>query len=192
MDLKPNNVTRPSRHTLPQLIDNELPQKFINEQDGNVPKVIGWRQSHLAHDGRQSPIDQYPNHLGNQPPAHTTNVEVNNNGNYYRPWKEEIAISFARSLGNFCAFPFRLIGGVFEGVFAAGIRLMKLVIFAVLAPTLLYTGMQMYKASENGETLVEAAAAVGKQSIGLMGAVLGGIWDGIFGDDEPAPPEKAK
>lgn len=122
------------------------------------------------------------------PPPHT-NVSVNNSGNFYRPWKEELALSFGKSVGNFFAFPIRLIGTLFEGILSAGIKVLSWILFAVIAPTLLYTGMQMYQASQAGESSTAAAAEVGKQAIGLIGAVLGGVWDGVFGDKAASPAE---
>lgn len=117
-------------------------------------------------------------------PSHQpqTNVSVNNNGNFYRPWKEELALSLGRTVGNFFAFPIRLIGKIFEGIVAAGISLLKLILLAVIAPTLIYTGMQMYQARQAGEPIAAAAADVGKEAIGLVGAVLGGMWNGAFGE----------
>src|SRR3546814_5965607 len=51
-----------------------------------------------------------------------------------------------------------------------------MMLIAVVAPTLIYTGIAMYEARAAGESSTEVAAEVGKQGIGLVGAVLGGIW----------------
>ena len=139
-------------------------------------------------DGDLGPYSD-PRSMTYDDPGSGTNVSVNNNGNFYRPWKEELALSFGKSVGNFFAFPIRLIGNIFEGIVSAGIGVIKLILIAVIAPTLLYTGMQMYHAGQNGESSTAAAADVGKEAIVLVGAVLGGIWDGIFGGDEDTTPE---
>lgn len=125
----------------------------------------------------------FPRESRVSPPS--TSVNVNNNGQFYRPWREELALSFAKTIGNFFAWPFRLVGKLAEGILNAGIGIVKMMLLAVVAPTLIYTGLQMYQARAAGESSTAVAAEVGKQGIGLVGAVLGGIWDGIFGDDEP-------
>src|SRR3546814_17668465 len=53
--------------------------------------------------------------------APSTNVSVNNNGQFYRPWREELALSFAKAVGNFFAWPFRLLGKLAEGILNAGL-----------------------------------------------------------------------
>lgn len=118
-------------------------------------------------------------HNQGQAPA----VTVNNNGQYYRPWREELGISFGRTLGNFFAFPIRLVGGVFSGIangiVGIGMTIVKLIVMAIIMPTLIYTGFQMYEAKQNGESSTEVAAEVAGEAIGLAGAALGGIWDAI-------------
>lgn len=114
-----------------------------------------------------------------------TNVQVNNNGQFYRPWREELALSFAKTIGNFLGWPFRLVGHIAEGILNAGLGIVKMMLLAVVAPTLIYTGIEMYQARAAGESSAQVAADVGKQGISLVGAVLGGVWDGIFGDETP-------
>lgn len=119
---------------------------------------------------------------GNQPQA--PSVTVNNNGQYYRPWREELGISFGRTLGNFFAFPIRLVGNILQGLLGIGMSIVKLIVLAVVAPTLIFTGIQMYQAKQNGESSTEIAAEVAGDAIGLAGAAIGGIWDAIFDSDE--------
>ncbi len=125
-----------------------------------------------------------PEHGFGTATAQAPSVTVNNNGQYYRPWREELGISFGRSVGNFFAFPVRLVGGIFEGILGIGMTIVKLIVMAIVMPTLIYTGFQMYEAKQNGESSTEVAAEVASDAVGLFGAALGGIWDGIFGGDD--------
>src|SRR3546814_3220354 len=103
---------------------------------------------------------------------------------FYRPWREELALSFAKAVGNFFAWPFRLLGKLAEGILNAGLGIVKMMLIAVVAPNLIYTGIAMYEVRADGESSTEGAAEVGKQGIGLVGDVLGGNWDGILGEEE--------
>lgn len=205
MDKKLNAHRRPaeiSNNVQPRTRPAVLDGRSMDTVDRPLPD--GWRQhpqqlrpqQRYAAYGRPphlDPVDpryaDYPAYYSDesypQPPV--TNVAVNNNGNFFRPWKEELALSLGKAIGNFFAWPVRLIGGIAEGVINAGLGILKLVLMAVIAPTLIYTGIEMYEASQAGESATEAAAEVGEQAVGLMGAVLGGIWDGVFGDDEEKP-----
>lgn len=132
------------------------------------------------------PIDpaQYYAAHGYYPPAPATNVEVNNNGQFFRPLKEELTLSFARSIGNFFAWPFRLVGRFIEGAIMAGLGVLKLVSVAIVMPLVLFTGYQYYESNQD-KPGTEVAAELGKDGVGLVGAMLGGVWDGIFGSDDP-------
>lgn len=189
-----------SRQPLPPTIDG----KTMKTVEHTLPQ--GWHQhpQQVRPHQRFAPYGQPP-HLGNadqgnagypvyydsngNPQQPVPHVEVNNNGQFYRPWKEELALAFGKNIGNFFAWPLRLVGGIVEGIINAGLGIVKLVLIAVIAPTLIYTGMEMYQASQQGESATAAAAEVGKDAIGLMGAVLGGMWDGVFGSDDEAPAQ---
>ena len=69
--------------------------------------------------------------------APSINVGVNNNGQFYRPWREELGLSFAKTIGNFFAWPFRLVGRLAEGILNAGVGIVKMMLIAVVAPTLI-------------------------------------------------------
>lgn len=112
--------------------------------------------------------------------AQAPSVHVNNNQQMYRPWREELGISFGRTVGNFFAFPVRLVGRIFEGILGIFMTIVKFIVIAVVMPTLIFTGYQMYEAKQNGESATEIAADVAGEAIGLAGAALGGIWDAIF------------
>src|SRR3546814_10492827 len=99
--------------------------------------------------------------------APSTNVSVNNNGQFYRPWREELALSFAKAVGNFFAWPFRLLGKLAEGILNAGLGIVKMMLIAVVAPTLIYTGIAMYEARAAGESQTAVAAEIDRKSTRL-------------------------
>lgn len=114
------------------------------------------------------------------------NVSVSNNGTYYRSVREELQLSAFRTMGNFFAWPFRLIGRLSEGILNAIMGLFGFILKLLIIPTVLFLGITIYQASEN-RTAGETAEVVGKESVGVIGGLLSGIWDGIFGDEEEAP-----
>lgn len=177
-----------------------LEGKLVSDNGQPVPPPQGWRQhptqirpSRLQPHARPSdagPIDQF---AGVDPSygqfAAGTNVTVNNGGQFYRPWKEELLISGWRSFGNFLAWPFRLVGRFVEHVVLMFAGVLKLALMAVVLPSLLFAGVSFYQ-SHKDQPAGETAHEVGKAGVGLVGSVLGGIWDGIFGDDDPAPTKR--
>lgn len=116
------------------------------------------------------------------------NVSVNNNGVYFRSVREELQLSAYRSFGNFFAWPFRLVGRLFESALGAIMGLLGFVLKILIIPTVLLLGISIYQASEN-RTASETAAVVGKEGVGIIGGLLSGVWDGVFGSEEPEAPE---
>jgi hypothetical protein len=115
-----------------------------------------------------------------QQPVQQPGVNVSVNTAAYRPWKEELLISGWKTVGNFFAWPIRLIAGFLEGIIGAASRL----IMIALVPALLLSGLAFYQ-SHKDQPAGETAHQVGKASVGMVGSILGGIWAGIFGEDEP-------
>lgn len=106
-------------------------------------------------------------------------VQVNNGGQYYRPWKEELLLSGFRTFGNFLAWPFRLIGGLMGSA-------MRFMLFAVVVPSILIGAISFYQ-EHRDQPAADTAREIGRSGVGIAGAALGGIWDGIFGSDDPEP-----
>ena len=115
------------------------------------------------------------------------NVSVSNNGMYYRPVREELQLSAYRSFGNFFAWPVRLVGRLTENVLNALMGLFGFILKLLIIPTILFLGISIYQASE-GRTAGETAQVVGKESVGVIGGLLSGVWDGLFGEDDPENP----
>jgi hypothetical protein len=177
--------------------------------DAQGRPVTGFRQHHpqmrrLEPMGRPlqpHELPQAPAHMGyGYAPAHGdfygqqpvgTHVNVNNNQQMYRPWKEELGLSFVKTIGNFFAWPFRLIGNLIENLVLMGAGVLRTMLLLIVGPMLLMGGYSFYQANQD-KPATEIAAELGKEGVGLVGAMLGGIWDGVFGDDEPTPAEKAK
>lgn len=187
----------------------------LSSEKGRAVERIGFRrttdgfrqrltphQETLEPIGRHLPKGPYPYDLDHgraldagqmhHTAANGTNVHITNAGQFYRPWREELALSFAKTIGNFFGWPIRLLGRIAEGIVNAGLGIIKMMLIAVVAPTLIYTGIQMYEARSAGASSAEAAAEVGKEGIKLVGAVLSGIWDGIFDGEESEPKSESR
>lgn len=149
------------------------------------------RPQRLQPYGRPDHLDNYPaydQHL-HQHNAPAVNVAVNTSA--YRPWKEELYLSGWKTFGNFLAFPFRLVGRLVEQLMLMMAGVLKIALMAVIMPSLLFAGFQFYQAHKD-QPATETAHEVGKAGIGLVGSVLGGAWDGIFGSDEYEKPDTKK
>lgn len=137
--------------------------------------------------GYSDPAQQM-GHYGHYDPsayqAPGTHVNVNNNGQFYRPVKEELTLSFVKTIGNFFAWPIRLVGGFIEGIVQGAVGILKGLLLMIVAPMMLMTGYSYYQANQD-KPATEIAADLGSRGVHLVGAMLGGIWDGITGDDEP-------
>lgn len=135
----------------------------------------------------QNLVDREPENQLNYHEDRGVNVNVSSNGMYYRPVREELQLSAYRSVGNFFAWPFRLIGRLSESILNAIMGLFSFILKLLVIPTILFLGISIYQASE-GRTAGETAAVVGKESVGVIGGLLSGIWDGLFGDEEAEAP----
>ncbi|QAY80134.1 hypothetical protein [Sphingosinicella sp. BN140058] len=201
----------PYRHIPEAQPDFAATPQVLEGQD-ITPRTSGWRQQHpqvrnlgtygqplqtsetmrglSAEDHGRYPIDpQMAPYL-----MPNTTVTVHNNAQNYRPWKQELGLSFAKTVGNFFAWPFRFAGRIIEGLVMAGVGLLQKVLLILVAPMLLFAGVNFYQANKD-RPATEIAADLGKDGVHLVGAILGGVWDGIFGDDEPTEkpaPEKKK
>lgn len=122
-------------------------------------------------------------------------VEVNNGGQHYRPWKEELLLSGFRTIGNLIAWPFRLVGGLLGSA-------LRFAMFAIVVPCLLFGAIGFYQ-THRDRPAAETAHEIGRSGVGIVGSVFSGIWDGIFGSGGPektaadarsedAPAAKAK
>lgn len=117
-------------------------------------------------------------------PQNGVNVSVHNDGAYYRPWKEELKLSAYKTAGNFLAWPFRLVKGFIETIVNGLAGLFGFVIKMLILPAILFLGYGLYQSGRD-RPAAETAQIVGKESVGVVGGLFKGIWDGIFGDDEP-------
>src|SRR3546814_189788 len=131
-----------SARRLPPVEDNQTAVTPIIIEGRNIGQPLAKRT--LSPFAQPMPIDAtglpgFPaQSIGGMAPhvAPSTNVSVNNNGQFYRPWREELALSFAKAVGNFFAWPFRLLGKLAEGILNAGLGIVKMMLIAVVAPTL--------------------------------------------------------
>lgn len=154
------------------------------------------RDEIAAHATRLDPIDRagdpnemqtYEALLRQHPPA--VNVQVDNNHQTYRPWKEELLLSGIRTLGNGLAWPFRLMGALFASLIDMASGLIRIGFMVFVVPSLLYSGCAFMEANKD-KTATETAYDAGKTGVGVIGSVAGGIWDGMFGSDtDPAKPD---
>jgi len=177
--------------------------RLADSQGEVVPGTSGWAQHPQAsratrrlqpmpQNPQQQPqqhpgqmYDQYGQPYMMQPQAQpNVSVNVSHDGNYYRPWKEELMISGFRSIGNLIAWPFRLIANLLGGA-------LRLALMFVIVPAMIFGAISFYQ-SHQDKPATEMAHDVGKAGVGLVGAAFGGIWDGLFGSDEPAPKETPK
>lgn len=110
-------------------------------------------------------------------------VEVNNGGQYYRPWKEELLLSGFKTIGNLIAWPFRLVGGLLGSA-------LRFAMFAIVVPCLLFGAIGFYQ-SHRDRPAAETAHEIGRSGVGIVGSVFSGIWDGIFGSKEPEKASSA-
>lgn len=114
------------------------------------------------------------------------NVSVTNAGQHYRPWREELLISGWKTTGNFLAWPVRFVKGIIEAIANSIVGLFGFILKILIVPTVLFLGISLYQTSKE-KTAAETAQVVGKESVGVIGGLVKGIWDGITGGDEPAP-----
>lgn len=114
------------------------------------------------------------------------NVSVTNAGQHYRPWREELLISGWKTAGNFFAWPIRFIKGIIEAVANSILGLFGFILKILIVPTVLFLGITLYQSSKD-KTAAETAQVVGKESVGVIGGLVKGIWNGITGSDEPEP-----
>ncbi len=169
----------------------------LADSDGRiVPGTSGWAQhpqsSRAARRLQPIPGDPFDQRLQGRgmdreedrmpgtPAQPNVNVVVTNGGgNFYRPWKEELLISGWKSIGNLIAAPFRLVWNLLGGA-------LRLALMFVIVPAMIFGAISFYQ-SHQDKTGTEMAHDVGKAGVGLVGAAFSGIWDGLFGDDEPEP-----
>lgn len=175
-----------------------LDGQLVDENGRPVPNTSGWRQHpqqlrRLHPYGRPDQIDALADQdaaYGYGHPAQPAiNVSVNNGGQYYRPWKDELKIKGGSMLIDFFAWPFRLVASFFESLVSMAGRALWMIFMIIVLPTLLFSGMAFYQ-SHKDRPAAETAHEVGKAGVGLVGSVLSGIWDGIFGGDEKPAPTK--
>lgn len=117
-------------------------------------------------------------------PRGEVNVSVHNDGAYYRPWKEELKLSAYKTAGNLLAWPFRLVKGFIETIVEGIAGLFGFVIKMLILPAILFLGYGLYQSGRD-RPAAETAQIVGKESVGVVGGLFKGIWNGIFGSDEP-------
>lgn len=163
-----------------------------------VPGTSGWAQHPQSSratrrlqpvappevDARRDPYAdgewRHPAHPQQQAP----NVTVSVNGSHYRPWREELLISGWRSAGNLLAWPFRLVAGLIGSA-------LRIALTFIIGPAMLLGAIAFYQSHKDASG-PQMAHDVGKAGVGLVGAAIGGIWDGIFGSDEPDPAPVAE
>lgn len=176
--------------------------RLADSQGQVMPGTSGWAQHPQASRATRR-LQPMPQHQPQQPQQHghpeqlydqygqpypmvqqqpNVNVNVSHDGNYYRPWKEELMISGFRSIGNVIAWPFRLIANLLGGA-------LRLALMFVIVPAMIFGAISFYQ-SHQDKPATEMAHDVGKAGVGLVGAAFGGIWDGIFGGDEPAAKDE--
>ena len=113
------------------------------------------------------------------------NVSVSNDGRYYRTVREELQVKGGSMLMDLVAWPFRLVKGFVETIVNGLAGLFGFVIKMLILPAVLLMGYGIYESSRD-RPASETAKVVGKESVGIIGGLFKGIWNGIVGDDEPA------
>lgn len=116
-----------------------------------------------------------------------TQVNIDQRGQFYRPWKEEMKISFFRSLGKAIAFPFVLIGELIKGVLMGLLGIAKVAAVVLILPILIFKGMQYAEESKN-KNAEQIAGEIGASSVGIANSVGRGLKDGMSkAPDKGAP-----
>ena len=115
------------------------------------------------------------------------NVSVHNDGRYYRTTREEMHVKAGSMLIDFLAWPFRLVKGMIEALANSLVGLFSFVLKLLIIPTVLFLGYGIYQTSKD-RPAAETAQIVGKESVGVVGGLLKGIWNGITGKSDPAAP----
>lgn len=188
----------------PQLAANYNPKRIIDGQYRSLPVPSNADQtdqqngldamtiSHATAPAlHQANTSAMPYTLNGTPlpqniPPQAAMPSININNNAYRPWKEEIALSLAKATGNFFAYPLRFAARSFEAISDMALSVLRMAAIAVVTPTLIYAGFQMYDARQKGEPMVEIATDMGKTGVQVIGGLVAGIWQGIFGNEDPA------
>ena len=167
-------------------LDDHTRDRDQHEDREELPVIRGRQQPRrLDPDAGRNLSREEPRYSLSHHEDRGVNVSVNNNGTYFRSVRDELTLSAYRSAGNFLAWPFRLVGRLFEGIANAVMGLLGFILKILIIPTVLFLGISIYQASE-GRTAGETAQVVGKESIGVIGGLLSGIWEGIFGSDDEA------
>lgn len=125
-----------------------------------------------------------------QDPRGDVNVSVSNDGRYYRTVREELQVKGGSMIMDFLAWPFRLVKGFIETIVNGLAGLFGFVIKMLILPAILLMGYGIYESSRD-RPAAETAKVVGKESVGIIGGLFKGIWDGIVGNDEPTAADKA-
>lgn len=112
-----------------------------------------------------------------------TNLHLDQRANHYRPWKEDLGLSAARTLGNFVTWPIRLIGRLIEAVINGLLGIATKALLIVLVPGLLIAGYNYAQTLHNKSTS-QNAHDIGATSIHIVSGIAAGVWDAIRGKDK--------
>lgn len=171
----------------------------LDERGRPVPQAQGWeRHPQMRQQGarRLEPWREEEPEYGYDDPRQArrqdrqgdVNVNVSNDGRYYRTTKEELHVKLGTMAIDFIAWPFRLVKGFVETIVNGLAGLFGFVIKILILPAILFMGYGIYQSSRD-RPAAETAQVVGKESVGVIGGLFKGIWDGMFGSDEPAAPK---
>jgi hypothetical protein len=123
-------------------------------------------------------------------PAGAT-LSIDQRSQLYRPVREELTLTFAKTMGNALAFPFRLVAKLFEGIFMGILGVAKAALLLILMPMLVIKGC-MYADSVKDKSASEIAYDVGAGTLTITGDVASGAWDGLTGAEKPTDEAPAE
>ncbi len=188
-----------------QQIRDGLPRQAaqpVIDEFGNPARLTPMRERHpqMRQQGarrlepwRDEEMDEYHHEqrgLRQQDPRGDVNVSVSNDGRYYRTVREELQVKGGSMLMDLVAWPFRLVKGFVETIVNGLAGLFGFVIKMLILPAILLMGYGIYESSRD-RPAAETAKVVGKESVGIIGGLFKGIWDGIVGNDDPPAKEAA-
>ena len=98
-------------------------------------------------------------------------------GNIHLPFKDWLLRGILGSVGSLFAFPFRVVGNAINGLVDGVIGIVKMAIILILAPTLIWLGMQLLAEMKEQESIEAGTATV----VDHAGSMVSGIGKGLDG-----------
>ena len=106
------------------------------------------------------------------------NISVVTNHNIHLPFKDWLLRGILGSVGSVFAFPFRVVGNAINGLVEGVIGIVKMAIILILAPTLIWLGMQLLAEMKEQESIEAGTATV----VDHAGSMVSGIGKGLDGE----------